>query len=77
MGPSSEHLLGADLSGRDTLSRLIYGARLGLLGPLCVVACSTLLGLLFGLVAALARWLGRLLYCPVPRSSCSRFPDCC
>ena len=54
-GPSAEHLLGADLSGRDTLSRLIYGARLGLLGPLGVVACSTLLGIILGLVAA---WRG-------------------
>ncbi|CAA9377378.1 MAG: Dipeptide transport system permease protein DppC [uncultured Nocardioidaceae bacterium] len=52
VGPSSEHLLGADQSGRDTLSRLIYGARLGLLGPVYVVTFSTLLGLVFGLVAA-------------------------
>lgn len=55
VGPSSEHPLGADLSGRDTLSRLIHGARLGLLGPLGVVICSTLLGIVFGLVAA---WRG-------------------
>ncbi|WP_426244680.1 ABC transporter permease [Nocardioides sp. LHG3406-4] len=54
-GPSAEHLLGADRSGRDTLSRLIYGARVGLLGPLGVVLCSTLLGVVFGLVAA---WRG-------------------
>lgn len=50
--PSADHLLGADLSGRDTLSRIMYGARVGLLGPLGVVCCSTLLGLVFGLVAA-------------------------
>jgi len=55
VGPSSEHLLGADKSGRDTLSRLIHGARLGIIGPLLVVVCSTLLGLVFGLVAA---WRG-------------------
>lgn len=54
-GPSSAHLLGTDQSGRDVLSRLVYGARLGLLGPLCVVVVSTLLGLFFGLVAA---WRG-------------------
>ncbi|MCX7912937.1 MAG: hypothetical protein N2506_08295, partial [Dehalococcoidales bacterium] len=29
--PSSKHLLGADILGRDTLSRLIYGARTALL----------------------------------------------
>ena len=55
VGVSADHLLGADQSGRDTLSRLIYGARLGLLGPLGVVACSTGLGVLVGLVAA---WRG-------------------
>ncbi|MGW2997913.1 hypothetical protein ACWDA9_41905 [Streptomyces sp. NPDC001193] len=27
-GPSAEHLLGVDASGRDTLSRLVLGARL-------------------------------------------------
>ena len=54
-GPSAEHVLGADLSGRDILSRLIYGARLGLLGPLGVVVCSTVLGIVVGLVAA---WRG-------------------
>ncbi len=61
-GPSATHPLGADLSGRDTLSRLIHGARLGLLGPLCVVACSTLLGVVFGLVAAWhGGWVDRVL----------------
>lgn len=55
VGPSSGHLLGADLSGRDLLSRLVYGARLGLLGPLGVVAFSTALGIAFGLAAA---WRG-------------------
>jgi peptide/nickel transport system permease protein len=55
VGPSVDHLLGADKSGRDTLSRLIHGARLGMIGPVCVVVCSTFLGLVFGLVAA---WRG-------------------
>ena len=31
--PSAAHLLGTDALGRDILSRLIYGARLSLLGP--------------------------------------------
>jgi peptide/nickel transport system permease protein len=51
----SAHLLGADDSGRDTLSRLIYGARTSLLGPLCVVVLSTLLG---GAAGVLAAWRG-------------------
>ncbi|MGO4458554.1 ABC transporter permease [Streptomyces sp. M-16] len=54
-GTSGDHLLGTDQSGRDILSRLIHGARTGLLGPLLVVGVSTLLGLLLGVVAA---WRG-------------------
>ena len=52
---SGTHLLGADDSGRDILSRVIYGARTSLLGPLGVVAISTLLGGALGIVAA---WRG-------------------
>ena len=29
--PSSEHLLGTDILGRDLLSRILYGARISLL----------------------------------------------
>ncbi|MFI7050730.1 ABC transporter permease [Streptosporangium canum] len=54
-GSSADHLLGADQSGRDVLSRLIFGARTGLLGPLAVVAVSTVLGMLMGVAAA---WYG-------------------
>jgi peptide/nickel transport system permease protein len=53
--PSPGHLLGADDSGRDILSRLVYGARTSLLGPLAVVALSTLFGVAIGLVAG---WRG-------------------
>ncbi|MFG2334366.1 ABC transporter permease [Streptomyces sp. NPDC048604] len=55
VGTTGDHLLGTDQSGRDILSRLIHGARTGLLGPLLVVAVSTLLGTLLGVVAA---WRG-------------------
>ncbi|MER6100547.1 ABC transporter permease [Streptomyces sp. NPDC001728] len=54
-GTSGTHLLGTDQSGRDILSRLLHGARTGLLGPLLVVVVSTLLGTLLGVVAA---WRG-------------------
>ncbi|WP_326641120.1 ABC transporter permease [Streptosporangium sp. NBC_01755] len=54
-GSTSDHLLGADQSGRDVLSRLIFGARTGLLGPLMVVVVSTVLGALIGVTAA---WYG-------------------
>jgi peptide/nickel transport system permease protein len=49
--PSSAHLLGQDGSGRDVLSRLIYGARLSLLGPLLVVLLATLVGVPLGVAA--------------------------
>jgi len=54
-GPSAAHWLGTDGLGRDTLSRLIFGARTALLGPLLVVVASTALGILLGLVAG---WRG-------------------
>ncbi len=50
-GVSSDHLLGTDAAGRDILSRLIYGTRLSLLGPLAVVLMSILIGVPAGLVA--------------------------
>jgi peptide/nickel transport system permease protein len=50
-GPSGNHLLGTDGSGRDILSRLIYGARASLGGPAAVVLLSTLVGLPLGLLA--------------------------
>jgi peptide/nickel transport system permease protein len=50
-GASVDHPLGTDESGRDVLSRLIYGARASLLGPLLVVALSTAIGVPLGLLA--------------------------
>ena len=53
LGPRGGHLLGTDESGRDVLSRLIYGARpslvMGLGATALAVAGGTLLGLLAGL----------------------------
>lgn len=54
-GPSGGHPLGVDASGRDTFSRLVAGARTSLLGPLGVVAFSTLAG---GAVGVAAAWRG-------------------
>ncbi|MCD2442066.1 ABC transporter permease [Agromyces sp. SYSU K20354] len=54
-GPSPEHWLGTDGLGRDILSRMIFGARTALLGPLLVVVSSTILGVLLGLLAG---WRG-------------------
>ena len=57
--PNNQHLLGTDWIGRDTLSRLIYGARISLLIGIVVIALSVAIGVLFGLIAAIS---GSLLY---------------
>jgi peptide/nickel transport system permease protein len=54
-GPSASHLLGTDSLGRDLLSRLIWGARLSLIGPALIVAIATVAGTF---VAILAAWMG-------------------
>ncbi len=54
-GPSSEYWLGADRLGRDTLSRLIFGARFSLLAAVQAVLVATVLGVPIGIVAGLAR----------------------
>ncbi|MER8039462.1 ABC transporter permease [Streptomyces hydrogenans] len=65
-GPSADHLLGVDAAGRDTLSRLLLGARTSLLGPLGVVVLSTLLGVAAGTAAA---WRGGRLDTLISRST--------
>ncbi|WP_424217076.1 ABC transporter permease (plasmid) [Streptomyces sp. BI20] len=65
-GPSAHHPLGADAAGRDTLSRLLIGARTSLLGPLGVVLFSTLAGVALG---TLAGWRGGLADTLVSRST--------
>jgi len=47
-GPSALHLAGTDELGRDTLSRLLWGARLSLAVSVSVVAVSLVLGLSIG-----------------------------
>jgi peptide/nickel transport system permease protein len=49
--PSTSHLLGTDNIGRDTMSRLIWGARTAVLVGFVTVALSTLLGTVFGTLA--------------------------
>ena len=50
-GFSSEHLLGTDQLGRDTLSRLIYGARIALLVSVGSIGLGVLIGVPLGLIA--------------------------
>jgi peptide/nickel transport system permease protein len=52
-GPSGAHLLGTDELGRDTLARVIYGARYSLLLGLASTALAGTAGAIWGLVAAL------------------------
>ncbi|MBD0689488.1 ABC transporter permease [Streptomyces sp. CBMA123] len=65
-GPSPDHLLGVDAAGRDTLSRLLTGARTSLLGPLGVVVFSTVAGIAVGLAAG---WRGGWLDSVLSRST--------
>lgn len=53
--PSAAHLLGTDALGRDILSRLIYGARLSLLGPALIIILATTAGVTLAISAV---WLG-------------------
>jgi ABC-type dipeptide/oligopeptide/nickel transport system permease subunit len=49
--PSREHLLGTDALGRDSLSRMIYGARVALLVGLIATAIAASVGMTMGLIA--------------------------
>jgi peptide/nickel transport system permease protein len=49
--PNRTHLLGTDIFGRDTLSRIIFGARTSLLIGLAVVFISSATGMALGLIA--------------------------
>jgi peptide/nickel transport system permease protein len=54
-GPSLAHLAGTDELGRDTLSRLLWGARISLTVSVTVISVSLALGLAIG---GLAGYLG-------------------
>jgi len=56
-GTSAAHPLGTDQLGRDVLSRLIYGGRTSLLGPLIVVLGSSLIAVPLTLVSSYRRGL--------------------
>lgn len=54
-GPSADHLLGTDATGRDILARLVHGARPSLLGPALIVLLSLAISVPLALLAA---WQG-------------------
>lgn len=49
--PNKEHLLGTDLLGRDTLSRVIYGTRTSLMVGVIAVGVAATIGMTLGLIA--------------------------
>jgi peptide/nickel transport system permease protein len=49
--PSSQHWLGTDINGRDTLSRLIYGSRTALMVGFISVILGSLIGVSLGILA--------------------------
>ena len=54
-GVSMEHWLGSDQMGRDTLSRLIYGARVALIVSFGAIGLGVLIGVPLGLVSVYFR----------------------
>lgn len=49
--PNREHLLGTDSLGRDTLSRVIYGARVSLIVGISAIIIAGTVGITLGLIA--------------------------
>jgi peptide/nickel transport system permease protein len=50
--PSEAHLLGTDVVGRDTLSRVIYGSRTSLIIGIIAITIAASIGMAMGLMAA-------------------------
>ncbi len=53
--PSPEHWLGTDDLGRDTLTRLLYAARVSLLAAIAATLLSTIIGVTVGAIAGYNR----------------------
>lgn len=71
--PSMDHLLGTDTLGRDVLSRVVYGARTALVGPLLVAFGGFVIAMCLGVPAgyrggrvdmAVMRWVDLMFSLP-------------
>lgn len=63
-GPSLSHLVGTDQAGRDIFSRILWGARSSLIGPLIVVVVTAVAGTVLALVSV---WWGGLVDAAISR----------
>ena len=59
--PSRDYLLGTDLLGRDTLSRLIYGSRTVLMVGFISVGISSVVGVSLGILAGYSRGITNMI----------------
>ncbi|WAA14016.1 oligopeptide ABC transporter permease [Fervidibacillus halotolerans] len=50
-GPSSEHILGTDSSGRDIFARLLYGGRISLIIGFSAMIFTLIIGVILGSIA--------------------------
>jgi ABC-type dipeptide/oligopeptide/nickel transport system permease subunit len=62
--PSREHVLGTDALGRDTLSRVIYGAQVSLIVGITAIIMAGTIGMALGLIAG---YFGRMTYAIIMR----------
>jgi peptide/nickel transport system permease protein len=60
--PSSQHILGTDFMGRDTASRLIYGARMSLMVGVVALGIAAIIGIIAGMLAGfLGGWVNAII----------------
>ncbi|MDJ1114159.1 dipeptide/oligopeptide/nickel ABC transporter permease/ATP-binding protein [Microbacterium dauci] len=61
LGPSADHLLGTDASGRDVFSRLLYGGQVSLMAGVIMITTAVAVGVPLGLLAGYyAKWIDSL-----------------